>query len=616
MKRIAIISFALLLCLLAVSCNKENKVEEEAVPAELAVVIEDAKDIYESPKNLSMSLNLAVTADPVSEEAYTITLGPKPGLVASYNSANGTSYEALPSTAYTLSSSTLMLTKYSPKSTSAELRLKGDGCEQDKIYVLPIGIETVQGGTNFHAPDDKVAYVVLKVTAPEQQGSGKAGDPYIVEDLEGFLKIGSMMQDDATTYFKLATDIDFAEVKFTEENPWTPFNYATTDEDVAIAEKRMVDLDGDNHKISNFNGGGALFGILVGSVQNLIIENADIVCSVSNAGGILAGSAGTSTSADNLVIKNVKVIDSKLTNDYKRTGGLVAWIKGGTVENVEVACTITADQQVGGLAGRVESGSIINCSASGNVTAGSYYSGGLIGVAISIDVKNSHASGNVTHTQGNYSRAGGLIGQIDGSTTIENCYATGNIEGTGHMAGGLVGVVAGEAAVVKISKSYATGSVSIPHGESGNWAHAGGLLGTVTALNASVTINNCYATGAILARRYSGGFVGSIYDKNRAAKELIISNSFSTSDLSGIMVSDRCGIVLGLNDGAQAATPTTITCTGFVAWNISDRPFSYAGSVTEDGNYYGKEGTVSQQAAKLNWDTAIWDLSAELPKLK
>ncbi|MCR5519900.1 MAG: DUF1735 domain-containing protein [Bacteroidales bacterium] len=612
MKRITIILSAIS-CLLAVSCDKEKKAEE-ATPAELAVVVENAKDIYESPKNLSVSLNLAVAADPVSEEAYTITLGPKPGLVASYNTAHGTSYESLPSSAYTLSSSTLMLTKYSPKSTAAELRLKGDGCEQDKTYVLPIGIESVQGGTNFHAPDDKAAFIIFKVTAPEQQGSGKSGDPYIIEDLEGFLKIGSMMQDDATTYFKLATDIDFAEVKFTEESPWTPFNYATTDEEVAAAEKRMIDLDGDNHKISNFTGGGALFGVLVGSVQNLTIENADITCSVNNAGATLAGSAGTTASADALVIKNVKVVGSKLTNDYKRSGGLVAWIKGGTVENVDVECTITGIQQNGGLVGRVESGTFINCSASGNITSESYYSGGLVGVAVNIDIKNCHASGNVTGTSGSYTRAGGLIGQIDGSATIENCYATGNVEGTGHMAGGLVGVIAGDDAVINISKSYATGSVTLPHGESGNWAHAGGLIGTLNALNASVTISNCYATGAVLVRRYSSGFVGSIYAK--AAKELKITNSYSASDLSGIVVADRCGIVLGLNDGASGTPPTTITCTGFVAWNISDRLFSYAGSVAEDGNYYGKEGTVSQQAAKLNWDTSIWDLSAELPKLK
>lgn len=562
-------------------------------------------------RNLSLTLSLAVTADPVSAEAYTITLGPKAGLVASYNSANGTNYELLPSSAYSLSTASIMLTRYSPKSTAVELRLTGDGCEQDKLYVLPIGIDAVQGGTNFQAPDDKVAFVVFKATAPEQLGSGKSGDPYIIENLDGFLKIGSMMQDDATTYFKLSADIDFAEVEYTDENPWTPFNYATADEDVAAAEKRMIVLDGDNHKISNFTASAPLFGVLVGSVQNLTIENAKVTAE-RNDGGILAMFGGTAAAATETLVKNVIVKNSEVSNEYKRSGGLISWVKGGVLENVEVDCKVSAEQQTGGLIGRMEAGSIINSCATGDVTSNIYYAGGLVGFAGSITVKDSYATGNVESASGNYTRSGGLIGHIAGDSTIDRCHATGNVTGAGHFAGGLVGEVQGTAdktTTLTIKASYATGNVTLPI--TNNFAHAGGLLGSVLEGGYAV-ISDCYATGTIVVRRYSGGFVGTMGNAN---SKLSVTNSYTTSDISGINLAERSGMFLGNDNGVA-----DITVKGFIAWDVSNSGrFAYSAEAAAkliEGNYLGTEGTVSKKAAEFKWDTNVWDLSGDFPKLK
>ena len=136
----------------------------------------------------------------------------------------------------------------------------------------------------------------------------------------------------------------------------------------------------------------------------------------------------------------------------------------------------------------------------------------------------------------------------------------------------------------------------------GNFAHAGGLLGRVDA--GTVNISNCYSTGSVTIRRYSGGFVGT----NNGT--LSITNSYTTSDISGIALSTACGLVLGSNSG-------TVTCTGFVAWNSCDRLFCYpAGAVSTTGNYYGTEGSVSSQAKALGWSETIWDLSGSTPTLK
>lgn len=618
MKKIAILVSVLLPCLLAVSCDKENG-KEEAKPAQLGVEISDAKDLYEVPKNQATAISLAVVADPTSAEAYTITLGANPGLVASYNSKKGTSYEMLPSDAYSFTSTSVMLPRYSAKSTTCELRLKGEGCEVDKTYLLPVVIDGVQGGTNFQAPEDKAAYILFKMLKPEQQGAGSQEDPYLVEELEGFLKIGSLLKDDATVYFKLMKDLDFKDV-FTKENPWTPINSAADDDAKAAARKRQIVFDGNNHKISNFKAGGPIFAILCGSVQNLTIEGAEIDSDAEDA-STLVGVAGATDAPEGFVMKNITVTSSKVESLNKRGGSVIAHLRNGIVENCTVACTVTAQQQGGGLIGRVDNGTITNCTATGDVTTDAYYGGGLVGYVGNATITNCHATGNVRGNiaEGNYARVGGFVGQLDGNATIEKCSATGNVcggESKGHMAGGFIGVIGKDETTVKVSKCFATGNVSLPHGESGNWAHAGGLIGTISALKAEVTIDNCYSTGSVEVRRYSGGFVGSLYDKAKAPKSVTITNSYTTSDISGIVLSDRCGLVLGLNDGANGEIPTVVTCTGFIAWNKCERPFSYADCVPVGGNYYGTEGTVSAQAKTLGWDESIWDLSKDLPTLK
>lgn len=661
MKKNLFLSWILIPCLLTVSCKeKENGENTPVDPAQLSVVVKDALPVYEVPEHQSVLINLMVAADPTSAEAYTITIGANPGLVSAYNAKNGTDYQMLPVSAYAFTTNSTVLPRFSAKSSACELRLIGEGCEADQVYLLPVTIDGVQGGTNFTAPDDKAAYILYKMLASEQEGDGSEEHPYKVCDVESFLAINSMLKDDATTYFKMTEDIDFKDVVFSYSagddpftavdgetiNPWIPINYAVQDDAVAAAEKRKIFFEGGNHKISNFKAGGAIFGIFVGTVQNLTIEKADIDAVAGNLGGVLVGIGGAG-SEDNgftgdAVIKNVTIKNSKVYNEHKRTGGLMSWLKSGTVENVNVECVVEGtDQQVGGMFGRISKATLTKCSQSGDVTSATAYSGGIVGIAKDVTFKECHATGNVTHTTSSYTRAGGLIGQIDGSATIEKCYATGNIIGISHMGGGLIGVIGLDGAVISISECYATGSVTLKT-DSGNFAHAGGLLGTINAENAQVTITNCYSTGAIANRRYSGGFVGSIFSK---PAKLDVSNSYTTSDISGIVVKDkikddpltfrhRCGLFLGLADKWDAGT--VVNCKGFVAWRsgawyddetdptrkTGEFAFSYVNydhpdwEVPVEGNYCGNEGTVSQQAKALNWDETIWDLSGELPKLK
>lgn len=620
--------FLAIACLLPLSCKKggENEPGGETAKAVLGVQVKDAIAVYEVPQNQSVNLELAVVADPTSAEPYTVSVAAKPALVAGYNTKNGTSYQMLPAEAFTLTGSPVVLPRYSAKSSSFQVRLKGAGCEPEQVYVLPVAVDAVQGGTNFDAPDDKAAYILFKMIPTEEEGDGSKDNPFAVKDVEGFLAIDAKLQDDATTYFKLMEDLDFQGVSFTYSqtddpftpadgetiNPWIPINYAANDDAVPIAEKRKIFFEGNGHKISNFKAGGALFGVLTGTVQNLTIENADIDCIKGNMGGVLAANVGTADALEEIVVKNVTIKGSKIRNDYKRVGALLAWLKGGIVEDCEVECTVFgSEQQVGGLIGRVEKGTLKNCSASGQITAKNYYAGGLVGlVSETVSIQNCHAHGSLGNgdAKPSYSRMGGFIGEMYGGS-IENSSATGDVEAVGHFAGAFIGVADAKVSDITIAKSFATGqAINTPAKKAGY----GALVGRMESGNLS--ISDSYCAGAVTAFRWSGGLVG---DVNMG--KLTITNSYSVSDLSAIGPDNNgnfeCGHVVGK---VRDAENTIISCSGVVAWKVNEGDsFCFpADAISMSGNYFGNDGTVSSQAKSLGWNEGIWDFSASEPKLK
>ena len=421
---------------------------------------------------------------------------------------------------------------------------------------------------------------------------GTAAHPYLIADKYQMLAMNSLMASGETKYFKLVADIDM------NGETWTPLNKEGEYD-------KAINLDGNGKTISHLN--MPLFYTFNGDAANLTIDAAEISQSKGNY-GIFGRQA---TVADGTVT-NVTVKNSSLTCNNSIAGALFGTVSKNIVMTGCVAdnVTLSSTQQAGGLVGLMQTGSIDNCSASGSVTVTTYYAGGLVGLINgSVDgdivIRNSHSSATVAHTSGNNSRVGGLIGQIEHDATVEKCYATGAVSGTGHYGGGLIGVINATDKTVSISKCYATGSVTMPHGDSGNWAHAGGLLGTVAA--GSVNISNCYSTGSVATRRYSGGFVGTV---SNAAGNLSITNSYTTSDITGIVLSSYCGLVLGSNSG-------TVSCTGFIAWNACDRLFCYpTAAISTTGNYYGTDGTVTSQAIALGWSDSIWDLNGSVPTLK
>ena len=601
MKKIANALLISVMGLFALSCEKGPEQGQTSGPAVLGVEIEGLEEVVELPQSQSVTYNLYVTAEPGPTDALNVNVAADPALVDEYNLAMGTSYKMLPEDAYEVTSNALMLMRYNKKSAPGSLKLKGVGCVENETYLLPIVVDKVQGTAQYEAPIEKVAYVFFKMLPAQVEGAGTAASPYLVGDTLTFSKIGNMLKDGETVYLKMTSDIDFA------GKSWTS----------ADATGKSVHFDGDNHVVKNVVATSGMFTHLEGTVQNLVIEAATIEISAEQ-GGVLANTAGSAETTVN--VKNVTLKSSSIENTGY-VGGLIGRITNGVVDNVNVDCTVSGSARVAGAFGHAVTSTITNTTVSGTVTGTDYYVGGLVGLMYDCTVKNTSSSANVTceSLANSYSRMGGLVGQMTAGGYIEKCHATGTILGKGYFGGGLVGVV--EAAVtvdgvetvkpVVIKQSYATGNVSLVRDGNAKDAGAGGLVGRFE--KGKLEVLDCYATGAIEVDRYSAGFVG---DVNLG--ELVITNGFCNGDLSK-MGPDAAG---NHSDGIAVGclrTPASITikCAGFVAWNnMPEKKFIYQDLVPSAGNYHGTEGTISAQATALGWDTAVWDLSGDTPKLK
>ncbi|MGI6166243.1 MAG: RCC1 domain-containing protein [Limnochordia bacterium] len=142
-------------------------------------------------------------------------------------------------------------------------------------------------------------------------------------------------------------------------------------------------------------------------------------------------------------LKNMKLETVHIQGEASRVGGLVGAVlkANARVVNCSVSGSVAGVWEVGALVGHNQ-GSILNCYATGDVVG----SGGLVGYNAG-EIRDSYASCTVTGR----AWVGGLVGTNSGGTIV-NTYATGSIEGPG--CGGLVGYNTGD-----VIHSYATGHI-------------------------------------------------------------------------------------------------------------------------------------------------------------
>jgi len=263
--------------------------------------------------------------------------------------------------------------------------------------------------------------------------------------------------------------------------------------------------------------------------------------------------------------------------------GLFRAVEGGAIKNVGVVNTrVTGGyMNVGGLAG-FNAGNVSSCYCTGNVT-GNWSVGGLVGLNTG-NVSNSYSSASVTGVTGGWF-AGGLVGQnIEG--TVSNSYSSGSVTGD-TFVGSLVGY--NEKGIV--SNSYSDASVT---GEQG----VGGLVGG----NDGGTVRNSHSSGNVTGGDYVGGLVGHNWNY-----DAVVGSCYSSSSVTGDWLS---GGLVGYNDYyatvgwsyASGSVTGNSSVGGLVGYNRGTVSDSYArGSVAGDSSVGGLVGGNDDTVRNSFW---------------
>ena len=674
MKTHRILAIIGLSALLAAACTQEydyQKKQKISTPANFTITIDSMEDTVVLMSPRTKSYTVKVTANSVADDILTLTIGSDPTKIAAYNRAHGTSFDAIPGDAFSLTKDQLILPRYNKVSSTTVLTLNSAAMPDDNTaHLLPLTITKIEGTspTSLSQTDSTFFILFRRRALPAsgfELGTGTEADPYIIRNQTELTCVPRALKSGQTTFFKMEADVDLNGYE-----DWIPANSASP-YDMAI------DFDGGGHKISNFFSNSesmpSFVGVLVGSIHDVTFENPVLDVNASRA-GLLGAQAGTADGAA-AEVKNVTVTGAKInvTGTTEGVGGLIGQAYNTTFSKVKVGANIIdADDDhkvpssIGGLVGVVWSGCLFSecetsgalhanqrgggligyirdtaedikvekCSSSVEIVNESQNAGGLIGLAYApkLTVTDSHATGDVTTLASHY--AGGLIGSMNGTSTIQRCYATGNILcNGGNHNGGLIGNAARTTGDSLIEDCYATGNVTL---KASNGRMAGGLVGVIEN-KTGITIRRCYASGDIKSE-YSvvGGLVafaksGTLTDNINFILENSIAWNKVISCPTAAPTTWSSGAVIAVSNVYNTLTNNyrrpDMTFSDGSDFGLFDSPNVSASAPLKDAEkvtyYYPYHGiaapagsTISSVAKTLGWPTDIWDLSGDAPKLK
>ena len=243
-------------------------------------------------------------------------------------------------------------------------------------------------------------------------------------------------------------------------------------------------------------------------------------------------------------------------------GGIAGRVENGKIINCHNKCAVSfsiseKSGNVGGIAGIIDKNSVVSaCSNSGAiiVDGSTVMGGGIVGVSAKSSIVSCFNTGDVSATGTTYTAyAGGIVG--DGDTNgdssnpshISHCYSTGNMTANATQSSSASGGIIGVAQYVVIESCFATGSVSAEPSSS-DAAYAGGIIGWIWS-GSSVTVKDCLALnidGVKATGNTSGKHAGRIVGKN--------SNSSNDNDtFSNNYASTKIQLTVGDNTFAPTA---------------------------------------------------------------
>lgn len=265
---------------------------------------------------------------------------------------------------------------------------------------------------------------------------------------------------------------------------------------------------------------------------------------------------------------------------------------GAVVKNVMVDGEVTGTDNIGGIAGIATNATIIACANKATVAATGRYVGGLVGKGTGLTMTSCYNQGAVSSTRTRPINMGGIAGYVDGGASVENCYNTGSITGSGKNTAAVVGW---NAATVKkcyyLESTYKVGSC-------GNVDYTDPTVSKTDAEMRSGDIVTLLGS-AFMAK--SGDYPALSWETPTAPVTFIISPANATLEINGAVFTGSCTVNLPASDTPYSYTvscPGYTQQTGSVTVTDKDNPVATPDSVTV---------TLEKDAAK--WVTVTFNVT-------
>lgn len=269
---------------------------------------------------------------------------------------------------------------------------------------------------------------------------------------------------------------------------------------------------------------------------------------------------GSGFEISGLVIKNSG-------SSYRAAAGLFGCVSGASVKNIILTdCRVTSSGCVGGISAHAMNSSIENCAVTGEllglkasgITAAA---GGITGGCAYSSVIGCSFSGSVdAGSAGGIAGDGSEIGVSgDGSTVIAACSVTGEIRSP-ESAGGICSFTTDSAVIYGC---FVSADVTAYGGDESDTA--GGIIASVSGS----AVYGCYAAGTVSSTGgAAGGIVGQLKNGARLVGCVALHRTV-TGYRSGAILS-MVNLISGSHDGCGSWSGTAVTAAGEVVDTTSD----------------------------------------------
>lgn len=377
-----------------------------------------------------------------------------------------------------------------------------------------------------------VLMMSLTAFAADFEGKGTKAEPYVISTAAQLDTLSARVaagEDFSGKYFVLSSDItvsgSFAPIGNKDNAFSGNFNGNGKTVSGLNVQSDYAGLFGNckDAAIASVTVKGTLFatdyaGAIVAYAENTVIE--DCVCSAGvYADNFIGGIAG--------YIKSGKIVNCETTQatvgGYVDSCGGIAGFSGADIEGCKNNSFVYGEKNVGGIVG-YSTGDIASCSNLVLVSSSGANVGGIAGLSEG-DIKYCENKADVEAQGAGKGKAGGIAGVCSGSV-ISECVSYGNVSSTGNYAGGIAAYLTDGS----IENCVAVGNVST----SANYA--GGIFGYAlrTAVSrcvfaASVTASSADAAIGAVA---SGTVDKCYYNSDKEAKAVATGKATNTVGVS------------------------------------------------------------------------------------